>query len=138
MRLTLSIIYIKTLLELAEYRQTPIMAKIYKKLSELELKLYRKDKKFYAQCIDIAKDVWDDVKKGHPSFLIDIEPLLFELYGVCEQEFKKAKIKPTLFNKLFEHYSNDKPSEYEVRSLRLSDEIWSVTNKVMMQRIGGN
>ena len=76
MREILALIYIRTLLELAEYRQTPTMLKMFKRCTELEKRLYNKDKKLYNQCQYIAKEVWTKIKDDNKEYVIEVEPVI--------------------------------------------------------------
>ena len=135
MREILALIYIRTLLELAEYRQTPTMLKMFKRCTELEKRLYNKDKKLYNQCQVIAKEVWTKIKDDHKEYVIEVEPVIYDLYLKCEDGFKKLKLKPTLFNRLFDKYANVSDCKFEVKSMKLSDYIWTITNEVMIKRV---
>lgn len=135
MREILALIYIRTLLDLAEYRQTPTMLKMFKRCTELEKRIYNKDKKLYNQCQSIAKEVWTKIKDDHREYVIEVEPVIYNLYIKCEDEFKKLKLKPTLFNRLFDKYANVSDCKLEVKSMKLSDYIWTITNEVMLKSI---
>ncbi len=135
MREILALIYIRTLLELAEYRQTPTMLKMFKRCTELEKRLYNKDKKLYNQCQSIAKEVWTKIKDDHKEYVIEVEPVIYDIYGKCENGFKKLKLKPTLFNRLFDKYANVSDCKLEIKSFNLAEHIWTVTNDVMMKRV---
>jgi hypothetical protein len=135
MKAILALIYIRTLLAIVEDRFTPTMKKINAKCEELERGLYRKNKKLYAQCQEIAKETWIQTKEGKDGYMIHVEPVVCSLYYSVEQEMKKLKFKPTLFNRLYDKYFHTSDCELENKSVKLADFIWDTTNKVMMGRV---
>lgn len=135
MRVILSLIYIRTLLAIVEKDITPTMAKIMQKCTELERRMYRKDKVMYLECTNIAKEVWPRVKDGKNDYTIHVEPVVCSLYYSVETEMKKLKFKPTLFNRLYDKYFHTSDCELENKSVLLSDEIWKITNEVMIERV---
>jgi len=135
MRTTLALIYIRTLIAIVEDDITPTMKKIADKCTELERKLYRRNKVLYNQCTEIAKATWPRVKSGKKDYTIEVEPVICSLYYSVESEMKKLKLKPTLFNRLYDKYFHASKCELENKSLLLADEIWKITNIVMEERI---
>jgi len=135
MRVILALIYIRTLIAIVERDITPTMAKISFKCAELERKLYRRNKTLYLQCTDIAKATWIQVKADKEDFTIEVEPTICALYFEVENELKKLKFKPTLFNRLYDKYFHTSRCDLENKSRLLSDEIWKVTNNVMIERL---
>ena len=135
MKTILALIYIRTLIAILERDITPTMAKIASKCTELERKLYRRNKALYLQCTDIARTTWPLVKDGKSEYTIEVEPVICSLYFSVEDDMKKLKFKPTLFHRLYDKYFYTSKCELEHKSRLLTDQIWEVTNKVMMERI---
>jgi hypothetical protein len=105
------------------------------KCTELEQKLYRRNKALYMQCTEIAKETWPRVKDGKNDYTIHVEPVICSLYYSVETDMKKLKFKPTLFNRLYDKYFYTSNCELENKSVMLADEIWKITNMVMEERI---
>lgn len=135
MREILALIYMRTLLMIAEDDLTPTMRKIMAKCTEVERKLYARNKKLYMQCTEIAKEVWPRVKDGKKDYTIHIEPAVCDIYYSVEKELTKLKFKKTNIDRIYDKYFHTSKCDLEHKSRMLGSEIWEITQQVMLERV---